>query len=266
MNLPSQISQTQATGNMRLYKYRNLTNAWNILDIIANERLYLSPLDSLNDPMEIKTEQAKAVIRTYLSEKIYDRSPTESEISFAKNQGLTVSEYDGASLGELMLGLQTQSFSRICSLSEDARSATMWSHYADGHQGICFEFELNSALPVVYWSAEKINNRFSASYMMRLFARLNSGSTSSMMRSVYMYEKLKKLYCIKQRDWAYEREWRLFGYGRSFYVLRDGECLTRVLVGQRISAFHYEILRKLLPSHIPLVKTKIVSGKVIEAS
>jgi hypothetical protein len=49
-------------------------------------------------------------------------------------------------------------------------------------------------------------------------------------------------------------------------LLRDGECLARVLVGQRISAYHYEILRKLLPSHIPVVKTKIVSGKVIEVS
>lgn len=249
---------------MKLYKYRNLENAWNTLDIIANQRLYLSPLDTLNDPMEMKTEEAKAVIRSYLSEKTYDRSPSESEISFAKNQGLAVAEYGGASLGELILGLQTENFSRICSLSEDAQSATMWSHYADGHQGICLEFELNSALPVVYWSAEKINYRFSASYMMRLFTRLRSGTTSSMMQNVYMYEKLKKLYRIKQSDWAYEREWRLFGYGREFHSLKNGEFLARVLVGQRIKAYHHDILCRLLPSHIPVVKTKIVSGKVIE--
>ena len=101
---------------------------------------------------------------------------------------------------------------------------------------------------------------------MKLFTRLSSGSVSSMMQSVYMNEKLKKLFCIKQCDWAYEREWRIFGYGRTFHVLRDDEYLARVLVGQRTSAYHFDILRKLLPSHIPAVRTMIVSGKVMEVS
>ena len=137
---------------MKLYKYRNLSNGWNTLDIIANQRLYLSPLDSLNDPMEIKTREAKAVMRSYLSKRIYDRFSSESDVSLAKNLGLAVAEYEGASLGDLILGLQTQNFSRICSLSEDAQNARMWSHCANGHQGICLEFEINSALPVAYWS------------------------------------------------------------------------------------------------------------------
>jgi hypothetical protein len=47
---------------MKLYKYRDINDAWPFLDILFSKRLYLAPLDRLNDPMELKQHDARHVI------------------------------------------------------------------------------------------------------------------------------------------------------------------------------------------------------------
>ena len=257
---------------MKLYKYRSLENAWNTIDIILNRRLYLAPLESLNDPMELKTEQVKAVIEAHLRGNgiEYSKPATEGDIAFAKSlveQDLISAEFIHASTGDLLLAMISRIYARVCSLSGNPRSITMWSHYANAHKGICLEFEINSASPIKYWEAEKFERRFSARHMRRLFARFDAKENSTMTKLAYTVEKLKRLYSAKTYDWAYEYEWRIFrSESDRYYNFKDGEYLSRILAGPRIDDLHHDLLTKLAPSTVPIIKTSIVNGEVREAS
>lgn len=255
---------------MRLYKYRDLEKAWNTLDIIFNRRLYLAPLDSLNDPMELKTEQAKAIIESHLRDSGVDHTelPNDTEVLFAKDlaqKGLLSMESVNASIGDFTLDLATSSYGRVCSLSADPRNITMWSHYANGHKGVCLEFELVSAKPIMYLNAERFQKEFSATHMARLLSRLDNKKNNTTMKMAYFIEKLRRLYAIKTSDWSYENEWRIWRREKH-YNLEGSECLSRILVGPRISPFHHDILCKLVPSNVPIVRTEIIAGEVREVS
>jgi hypothetical protein len=254
---------------MRLYKYRDLEKAWNTLDIIFNRRLYLAPLDSLNDPMELKTEQAKAIIESHLIDGgiDYTKPPSDIEISFASDlaqKGLLSTESVNASIGDFTLDLATSSYGRVCSLSADPSNITMWSHYANGHKGICIEFDLASAKPITYMNAERFQKEFSATHMARLLSRLDK-KNKSVLRLAFFIEKLRRLYAVKTSDWSYEKEWRIWRR-EQYYNLEGSECMSRILVGPRISAFHHDILCKMVPSNVPIVRTEIVAGEVREVS
>ena len=249
-------------------KYRDLEKAWNTLDIIFNRRLYLAPLDNLNDPMELKTEQAKDIIESHLSDSgiDYARLLKDSEISFAKDlaqKGLLSEESVNANIRDYTLDLSTRSYGRVCSLSADPRNITMWSHYANGHKGVCLEFDLVSAKPIMYMNAERFQKVFSASHMSRLLRRIDNKETVKKM--AYLIEKLRRLYAIKSSDWAYENEWRIWREEKH-YNLKGSECLSRILVGSRISSFHYDILFQLVPSNVPIVRTELIAGEVREVS
>ncbi len=97
------------------YKFRSLQNFKRFLDILANDRLYASVYNKLNDPME----------------GAYKAFP-----------GLSPMEKDQIRQGKSNI--------RICSLTTAYKSSIMWSHYADEHRGCCIKVEVSGAEPVNY--------------------------------------------------------------------------------------------------------------------
>ena len=88
-----------------------------------------------------------------------------------------------------------------------------------------------------------------------------------MTKLAYTVEKLKRLYSAKTYDWAYEYEWRIFrSESDRYYNFKDGEYLSRILAGPRIDDLHHDLLTKLAPSTVPIIKTSIVDGVVREVS
>ena len=70
----------------------------------------------------------------------------------------------------------------------------------------------------------------------------------------YFYKKLRKLYLSKMRDWSYENEWRIFGPSqRPYYNLREGEYLSRILLGPRINKIHNDILRGIFAGVVHMI-------------
>ena len=101
-----------------LYKYKPLSRKDDLcrtLDIIETGRIFTSPLDKLNDPME-----GKAVVPV-------------------------VKGYAGISMPraiERMPRVQYRDLDqcRVLSLSETPVSPQMWAYYADGYKGVCLQF------------------------------------------------------------------------------------------------------------------------------
>ncbi|HCH0820009.1 DUF2971 domain-containing protein [Vibrio parahaemolyticus] len=85
-----------------LYKYRSLDNLKFTLDILVNQRLYASPFNDLNDPMEGAFIYGENKLPAWISKFIMEER----------------SDY------------------RILSLTEDPNNMLMWSHYANSHKGV----------------------------------------------------------------------------------------------------------------------------------
>jgi hypothetical protein len=129
---------------MKLYKYRDINDAWPFLDILFSKRLYLAPLDRLNDPMELKQHDARHVLEALFGAEMDGSQP----ISHEYTQVATMLDLIGpgdqfGSHAEFSLALLTSPYSRVCSLTTNPHSSIMWSHYAKGHRGICLEIELS---------------------------------------------------------------------------------------------------------------------------
>lgn len=93
------------------FKYKSLNNIEYFLDIIANKRIYVASYDELNDPSEGYYQ--------------FSSSGSSSEVSeFMKKVKGTKSEV------------------RILSLTTSYNNFLMWSHYGDGHKGVCIELQV----------------------------------------------------------------------------------------------------------------------------
>ncbi len=90
------------------FKYRTLNNFERIVDILINHRLFGSNYHQLNDPMEghFKDSTNNKLLR----KDVYDKLDN----------------------------------TYICSASTSFKNALLWSHYANGHNGICIEFDVKS--------------------------------------------------------------------------------------------------------------------------
>lgn len=101
---------------------------------------------------------------------------------------------------------------RVGCLCTDYKNRLMWSHYADGHRGICIEYDFNASckeleeiliLPVIY-TKERI--KFPASVA---FAT-NKGDEK--VKREAAYATILSL-LTKDEVWNYENEWRVIALG-----------------------------------------------------
>lgn len=113
---------------MKLYKFRPLANLERLLDIVLHERLYCSPFDLLNDPME----------GVYISKHLIPSWPPNS------NSVEIIKKKNAAHLHD------AQKLSRICSLSASFSDLRLWAYYADGHNGVAVEIDFNGHEADVY--------------------------------------------------------------------------------------------------------------------
>lgn len=102
----------------------------------------------------------------------------------------------------------------VCSLSETRDNKPMWSLYGAGYRGYCIEYEIPKCkelilnlCPVIY--TKRANNslikkmlEYALSAMMRAFSggRISGNIGAAM-----------ELFCTKDSDWSYQKEWRIIG-------------------------------------------------------
>lgn len=262
---------------MKFYKYRDAKNAWIVLDILFNQRLFLAPLESLNDPMELKLRESKLVLETLFGAQLHSSEPVDQGlIEVARMLELIGPADRFRGHGEFSLAIHTSPYSRVCSLTTNPQSALMWAHYANGHRGLCLEFELSAGLyhevlnladlqPVRYVDAISYDKAFSPEYLERVMDRLDRKASRGDGKLYFLYAKLRRLYTLKMQEWSYEKEWRIFGRAeRQYYDFKKGEGLSRILLGPRVEKLHCDILRRIVPDKIPIVPTVVIDGVVRE--
>ena len=134
----------------------------------------------------------------------------------------------------------------ILCLSEECDSVLMWSHYAQDHKGVCFEFirteenllgDDDICSPVNYF---------------RHYPHIDIGQMvlNTDGRTIALMMK------TKSADWSYEKEWRLIT------LLGDQKCpwpgpISRVILGIRIEdGFKANIEKLCKDRNIPCVQAR----------
>ena len=226
------VSDTEGSGEGYLYRYRDLVGeraAW-VREIITDSRFYFSSPAAFNDPFDCQARfrvddglQARVRAR---ARSVIDKVPMPRR----ERRRITRLKVNPAKLLQDMTKEAREAIQkdiRVLSLSATHENILMWSHYANGHQGICLQFRLEAdrgffagSQPVVY-SAEL--------------------PVSAMMADDPM-EPVDKLLLTKAKDWEYECEWRLIHQDGVSAVMFPPELLTGVILGAKISSAHRELI------------------------
>lgn len=164
------------------YKFRSLQNIKYFLDILIGKRLYAARYDELNDPMEGQ----------YTTD-----AGNRNLICQLKEQKHKV---------------------RICSLSKDYRHTLMWSHYADGHKGCCFEVKVKDP------TGQPVEVKYETE-----------------LPKVDDIRYVKELLSYKSILWKYEDEVRCFR--KSSYCNVE---ISQIIFGERIKKADYNFYEKLV--------------------
>lgn len=203
---------------MLLYKYRSLSPLEHVLDIIVNQRLYCAPYEHLNDPFE-------GQFQTTLSAPMFFRAGSRvGEPLVRYKQRKSIPD----------LALQTNK-TRVCSLSSSPTDVRMWSLYADGHKGIAFELDFSG----IDEHAKQV----------RYTETLPEFGTT-ILGGAYPEEVLT----CKTNHWEYEKEYRIIGSDPFFRV--EGR-IRRIIAGHRTSEEILELIRKVLPIEICIVRAQL---------
>ncbi len=130
-------------------------------------------------------------------------------------------------------------------MTEKKDNILMWSHYADGHKGICLEFQPIPTSPF-FVIAQEMNYEYKY-------------SKPNMLRST-KDEKMLAVLLTKSKDWEYEKEWRIINHdnGPGIYKFPT-ELLTGVILGCSIVEKFKNLIINLALSRNP--KPKIYQAK-----
>lgn len=124
-------------------------------------------------------------------------------------------------------------------LSEACDDILMWSHYSEGHAGVCMAFEyrigdppFGHAIPIRYADTLPDFN------FPKIFSDIYGRPVAEQREALVRFGKF--VFLTKASQWKYEKEWRVIDFptdGRSRYGLRgfsEHSSLTGVILGCRM--------------------------------
>ena len=141
-----------ANGTSTLYKFRSFQDQsrdW-VRQILLESKIYFSHPDDFNDPFDVAPvfrlagqpsdpAYARAMHREELRSHL-ERGRTRKQIrELRRQEGVPLSSL-AASVIETARG-DLRNGARILCLSANCTDPLQWSHYANGHQGLCIHFK-----------------------------------------------------------------------------------------------------------------------------
>jgi hypothetical protein len=211
---------------VRLYRYRSMGGKDDdprVMPIFTEAKIYFPSRSQLNDPFECVVSSFETVKRAALRQLL--RKGIKSEIAPTANRAERRRIEKQALTPNYLRALRadTQDLldrAGILSFSAILDEPLLWSHYANGHRGICLEFD---TAKLGYPALEV---RYSTDYPE--FDPALEGT-----------ERTARLILTKYKRWAYEREWRALdvresgpGFGEHLFPPKS---LTGVVFGAAIS-------------------------------
>lgn len=219
-----------------LYRYRSLgsqSNIDNVMSEIIDAKIYLASPKEFNDPFDGCSILRKENITgsdelkdAYI--KFFSNLISENEIKsfmekdnwfevFNYRLASIISQKDGVTLDEALknvdkmswtaieminenLNKTIHSLARVACFSEGPYNLPMWNHYANSHEGVCLEYDLQDLNDTYI-----LDRIFPVLYV----SELPNGVDTYLNRNVNPRCLTEYLLIHKLNDWKYEKEWRL---------------------------------------------------------
>jgi hypothetical protein len=142
---------------------------------------------------------------------------------------------------------------RLLSLCAEGKNPLLWSHYADSHRGVAFEFDacdtcftdkisFATSMPVTY--RKRVPRAYSQKDFIEDALRLNSLPDAA--------RALLPLVMTKSLEWSYEQEWRIVRMaaedGRTLFteLAFSPRSLSRIFLGCRVSIRDQRAIERLV--------------------
>ena len=222
------------TDKDKIYKYIPFNE--NALKLLINNEFYFSVPDNLNDPLDSKFDVLNFLVNDDDIKNYYNKA---SDLTDEEKQDYA--DYyikdpnrkyiSGTIIYDWIVNLRKQY--GITSFSEINNDILMWSHYANGHTGICLEFD---------WKKdEKIFQGKKVQYVDKL--------------PVFDFSKNEKVdyhevFFSKMNNWFYEQEIRsVFKIEYLRTISFNPKALSGIIFGEKISYENRKTLMKIIKIH-----------------
>lgn len=211
-----------------LYRYRHLNGQhrdWT-KRIITDAILHFANPKKFNDPFDCKVNYRPSFSEEELKHQHLDRIKRCMPLLNRDQRRAKVAQHMKALnamgskefLRQMNEGLQNDiNKIGVLSLSGTYNDILMWSHYADGHTGLCLKFEATKQTPF-FGSAMKVD-------YLRSYPDVSFTSTVG--------EKMDAFLLAKAIDWGYEDEYRIIDHDHG---AGDKDFPARLLAGVILGA------------------------------
>jgi Protein of unknown function (DUF2971) len=225
----------------RLYKYQSLRDEHTISNL-SDCKIWLSKPQSFNDPYDcdIRIERERfsdedlaqlAPVWRERVQQLYGMSNSDFDSRYVDN-GRPNAEFGRALENAATTVFDTERRKMRCEFGVACFSAKcddllMWSHYADGHRGICLEFDASF-------------HPFSTALRVRYSNSIPYISVAHMLLRGYDQQNpaLLPMITTKATCWSYEEEWRVFHPQGGIEYPYPVNALIGVYLGYAMSPEH----------------------------
>ncbi len=234
----------------KLYHYTSFSEFWH--SKIVQGQLYLSNPASFNDPYDCRIQgNTEYWVRQYLADH---PTPDAEKVLQEFLQGVIQIDYKGKKMSiteytEIACDEFKSEF-RITCLSEAKDSMLMWSHYAAQHSGYAIELD-----------AKKIyENPYDRIHLRKVVYDKRPITIEALAKSV---NKEAFLLC-KSPEWKYEKEWRFFEIGKSFWNV--AEYISAIYFGSRFDFCKHYFEIKAIQEYCQKAGIRLFQMKIDDAT
>jgi hypothetical protein len=240
------MKSIEKTANRYIYKYSSLNEF--LLRTLINNELYFSNPSDFNDPFDCQF-------------KLNLVKNSEAENQFYKNLDLSDSEKKLFNLfqfeNENSKGLENTFNLRLIErlgvtcFSEQENEILMWSHYANGHKGICLKFDWN--IHPDYFQGDKViyDNK------------LHTIEYSSTQK---FHNEIKRVVLTKLERWSYEKEIRSvveIGASGKRNLSFNPKALVGIIFGDKVNIDDIQLIKRTVSLHEDYSHVKFYKATMI---
>jgi len=220
-----------------LYKFEKLNVQ--TLRNLKNAQIYFNTPASFNDPFDCSVLEASIILSDSDVVELFKRYLRDNnilvdyEINSIKDIPRKNVDQIHAAFEKNLKDRQNEFLNKTgCTcFSEVNDHILLWSHYADGHKGLCLEFD--TSFPVF---AKVKDVKYSQNFPSIDPIKMLFGSNDE------ITEEWKKPLCNKYECWSYEKEWRLFHKEPNIEYGYPVEALKSVYFGLSVNHADLEIV------------------------
>lgn len=271
----------------RLYRFRSSDSVYfeEELENFLNKKIYLSGLANQNDPFECRpayNKNSHTEINDYLDsvrkvgkyvlptgtnllDLVEDGHQSRSRLNRVMRRSPSRANRF-KSIAEKIYHEQRHKHGIACFCS-DISSQLMWAHYTRSCTGLVVGYEWSSEPLLAGDSLNPIKVRYvkdrpsiTTIDLLRM-GRKNQTLFHLLDDETRRDEALDAMYFTKSDDWSYEREWRIFGVGRTGYQGVESMVPTAIILGAKCTLQIRDKVSTIVAGRLEVVTSAISSSE-----